>query len=40
MPSLPDLCIAIGLAIFAAIIVEKLQARKRRRVRIRIEIDD
>ncbi len=39
MRPLLDLCTALILAVVAAIVVEKLQARRRRRVRIRIEID-
>jgi hypothetical protein len=37
---MPEVCTAVALAVIAAIIVEKLRARRGRRVRITIRIDD
>jgi hypothetical protein len=40
MPTMLKVSTALALAMIAAIIVEKLRARKGRRVRITIKIDD
>jgi hypothetical protein len=40
MPTMPEVCTPLALAVIAAIVVEKLRARKGRRVRITIKIDE